>query len=144
MKEGLSPAAVLLANKKGAEMKTSNVVQALVTVFLTLFAFSTILFGQVSHTVSFNASDFSFNQRAGYDVVRANGLTMSNEIGAPMLPMKSISLIVPPGSDVSSIVITGTSQTILTGKFRIYPGQPPMVTSFNAEPVKFVQPDTAI
>jgi len=38
-------------------MKTSNLVQALVTVFLILFDFSAILFRQVSHIVSFNASD---------------------------------------------------------------------------------------
>ena len=51
-------------------MKTSNLVQALVTVFLILFVFPAILFGQVSHIVSFDASDFSFNQQAGYDVIR--------------------------------------------------------------------------
>jgi hypothetical protein len=119
-------------------------VQALVTVFLILFVFPAILFGQVSHIVSFNASDFSFNQQAGYDVIRGRGLTMSNKIGAPMLPIKSISLIVPPHSDVSSIVVTGTSQKVLGGKFRIYPAQPPVVTSSNTEQVRFVQPDTTI
>lgn len=125
-------------------MKTITIKRVILAALVSVVFFPTVMFGQVSHTVSFNLSDFSFGKRDSFDIVRSNGLGFSSEVGAPMLPVENINLIVPPGSDISSVTINGTTKQEVNGKFRIYPGQPPAPTSLEAAQRKFVPTNSAI
>jgi len=61
-----------------------------------------------------------------------------------MLPVKNINLIVPPGSNVTSVTVTGLTRQVITGAFRIYPAQPATVTSMSENGARFVKPDSVI
>lgn len=125
-------------------MKTSTIKQVASVVLFAATFFPLLLFGQVSHTVNFNPSHFTFGKQDSFDVVRGKGLPMSMKVGAPMLPVKNVNLIIPSGMDVASVTITKKDPQAINGKFRIYPAQPPMVTSLNPRDRKFVPPNSAI
>ncbi|MGC8898731.1 MAG: C25 family cysteine peptidase [Bacteroidota bacterium] len=112
--------------------------------FILVLLIPMLVLGQISHSVFFNVSEFSFAKRDGFDIVRGKGLPMSTEVGAPMLPIKNISLIIPPAMDVSSVTIEKKNPHVISGKFRIYPAQPPIVTSLNVQGAKFISPNPIV
>ncbi|MFO7827364.1 MAG: C25 family cysteine peptidase, partial [Bacteroidales bacterium] len=66
----------------------------------------------------------------------------SKTVGAPMLPTRTFTYIIPSGMKVSNIVINSTTEEELTGSYDIYPAQPEKIISL-PEP-DFVEPDPAI
>lgn len=125
-------------------MNTSTLRKVILTAIIATMSLPFALIAQVTHTVTFNVSDFSFTKKDSFDVVSGRGLLMSREIGAPTLPFKTINLIVPPGVSVDSAVITNESQEAVSGNFVIYPAQTPIVTSENGKNNEFGSPDPAI
>lgn len=126
-------------------MNSSIITRAwFIALFLAMAFVPLFVIAQVSHTVAFNLSDFSFGKQDSFDVVLSDGLPASTESGAPMLPVKNVNLIVPSGRDVGSITITKKVLQVVTGNFRVYPSQAPMVTSINHQVRKFVTPNSSI
>ena len=97
-------------------MKNHRVTHRIFPLVFVLFLPMLVL-GQISHSVFFTVSDFYFEKQDSFDVVRAKGLPMSTEVGAPMLPIRNVSLIVPTGMDVSSVTITKKVRRLLAATF---------------------------
>ncbi len=56
-------------------MKTSTIKQVASVVLFAATFFPLLLFGQVSHTVNFNPSHFTFGKQDSFDVVRGTELS---------------------------------------------------------------------
>jgi hypothetical protein len=90
-------------------------------------------------------SDLSFTKKDGYDLIQLKGCQMSRDIGAPTLPLKTINLIIPSGTEAASVVINSKNSQIIPGNFRIYPVQSPIKTSSEGFNVSgFIPPDSTI
>ena len=60
-------------------MKTSTIKQVAFAVLFAATYFPLILFGQVSHTVSFHSSDFSFGRKDTFDIIQARGYATTGD-----------------------------------------------------------------
>jgi len=106
---------------------------------------SSILEGQVSHTVSFSRSDLNFTKVKAedgnfYEKVSIPDLSQTNEAGKPCLPVKYVRLIVPSDQDVESVILKTIKKVQLLGSHLIYPAQPDMpISSDYQKLVLFVQ-----
>jgi hypothetical protein len=71
--------------------------------------------------------EYAFRQPAmehagEYDIVRMEDLENFGEAGKPMLPVKTVRVLVPIGKEVQSIMITGKNKTRIKGNYLIEPG----------------------
>ncbi len=97
----------------------------------------------VSYNVSFDMSDLQFSTgEGGYDSVMMSGLENISVIGAPQVPVKFISLIIPPEMDVDNLAIVTNPQT-LSKPYNLIPAQPQIPTSEDWQPGPFIDPDDA-
>src|SRR6185312_6649597 len=91
-------------------------------------------------SVTTATTDLSFTTKSGYNVVSfANGQS-TMQVGAPQLPSKTLSFVIPVDQMVSSINITGTSTVSVAGSYTMYPTQPGRIS----DSLAFVNPDTSI
>ena len=106
--------------------------------------FGQVYSAELSQTVGFLQEDLTFSQSAGFEVVYLRGCDITSQVGEPLLPVKQVSVILPPGSRVEEVVITGTEGELLPGEYQILPVQPPRILSMMQEPIPFVQPQPRI
>ena len=114
-----------------------------------LFAFSVFiqtkaLAGIITHKTLFQKSDLKFSKLENYDVVRIEGMEMSNEVGAPQLPVYLINLAIPKGERVERIDVVQSDFELLQGWFDILPVQKPVILSSAAikkGTIALTQPD---
>lgn len=90
-------------------------------------------------TIDFSPYDLTITKYGEYDQLYLKGAVSTTEIGAPMLPMKSISIVAPPDMKVDSVVIDTVESFIMAGFYTPFPVQPPVPIS--EEPGPFVPPD---
>ena len=101
------------------------------------------LFAQFSGNIQTQSSELSFSKQNGYDLISLAGGVTTSQIGAPQLPIKMISYVIPYDKKVASITINNSTYQVLTDTFLIFPFQPPRFTNDTTTPV-FVQPDSLI
>jgi hypothetical protein len=112
--------------------------------FIALFCPSQTHSAELSQSVRFSPRDLTFSQSAGFEVVYLKGCDITSQVGEPLLPVKQVSVILPPGSRVEEVVITGTEGELFPGEYQILPVQPPRILSMMQEPIPFVQPEPRI
>lgn len=110
------------------------------TLFFLVFSISA---GEIEKTVSFSKVDLHFSEEKGYDVVKLKGCMYTHEVGAPLLPCKGISVLIPPGAEVVLVEAIDYNREEIPGEYNIYPTQPPQPISYKVES-KFVPPDPKI
>lgn len=101
---------------------------------------------QLTHQVTFSTNDVEITQVNGYDRVRlVNGGYIDGEenAGEPQLPLISINLLLPEGAVATTVTVTSTQETQITGNFTIYPVQLPAIPNLT-EPPPFTGPDPLI
>ena len=79
--------------------------------------------------IKFNTSDLSFHTFENYDIVKLKGCQLKRHIGEPALPMKSISLVMPPTAKITDIRVLSSENITIEGEYTILPAQPPAPTS---------------
>ena len=79
--------------------------------------------------IEFNASDLSFHKFETYDLVKLKGCPLTRHVGEPALPVKSISLVIPPTAKITDIAMLSSENITIEGKYTILPAQPPAPTS---------------
>lgn len=77
--------------------------------------------GQVTQTFYF--SQPTIRQQMGMDLVQFSQTFLTNRAGEPLLPYKSISLLLPPGTKAESMEVTREGRTEITGFFNLFPAQ---------------------
>ncbi|MDI6840591.1 MAG: C25 family cysteine peptidase [bacterium] len=102
-----------------------------------------LLAGEIQQTVRFKTSDLNFRKLKGYDIVGLNGCNFTRKLGSPMLPVKVISCLIPPGASIVKVEVISKESKVIPGKYQICPAQPPYPFSFR-EKVKWVEPDAKV
>src|SRR5208283_3816088 len=96
---------------------------------ILLILFKLICYANYTYTVTTSQNDLSFSTNSGYNIVTLKGGEHTGEIGAPQLPVKILSFLIPIDKMVSSIIINSTSIQQLPGTYNIYPVQTPIPTN---------------
>ncbi len=130
----------------------------------TKIAMPTNRFKNMHYTQTFDPQDLRYTKGGGYEAVTMQGLELNDVVGAPQLPVKYISFIIPAGMDVNSIRVTKTVDYLFppppvildklsrpglsktkkgAGKFNLASVQPPVIPSEDWTPGPFVKPDPA-
>lgn len=86
----------------------------------TLFSLSTFG-GEVTKTFRF--SDYKIVQSGDYTLVNFDGSLNTALTGQPSMPWYAVKLLLPPGENVKSIVVTPAKEVSIPGSFLIYPHQ---------------------
>ncbi len=124
-------------------MKDGRLTGALV--FFGIIFFATPILSEDSYKVQYTAlfiqTDLSFDKLLGYDRVRLKDGDWISDLGKPMLPAKTIQIALPPGMAVKEAKIVDAKEEEISGKFDIFPAQPPRRTDFLDEDTAFVAPD---
>jgi len=96
----------------------------------------------VNCTLSFSEKDMSFTSINEFTTVTLQDCGYLNDIGKPMLPMKTIRVALPTDMKVSSIHILDVQEQPIKGTYLVYPAQKPLPVGTPFREDQFVQPDT--
>jgi len=113
-------------------------------VFL-IFSFPSFVQADVLHqTFEFSTSQIRYSTSNGYDQIYLDGCNITDDVGHPQLPVKTIHLALPPASLIEKIEIVSTESEYLPGTYRIFPAQPPRILSADEQGIVFVLPDSNV
>jgi hypothetical protein len=98
---------------------------------------------ELAFVVGFEDSTLRIGKAEGYDVALLAGATSIPTPGAPALPQRGVSIVVPQGMRVVTVRASALESNRLPGRFYVHPSQPPVPTSDPGIP-RFVPPDPAI
>lgn len=76
-----------------------------------------------------------------YDSISMKGLYSYGDPGMPVLPFKTVKILIPQGEHVQDIDIVTGNKVVLKGFFNIECGQTPVPISFNPSPDRLVYSD---
>ncbi|MBN1445410.1 MAG: hypothetical protein JW957_04820 [Candidatus Omnitrophica bacterium] len=89
---------------------------------LLIFVFPAFLFSE-SITLEYDFGLPKVQKADGYSVLKVPGLKNHGNPGHPVLPHKTIEVLVPFGKKVGEIQVTGHGKTFLKGTYDVKPGQ---------------------
>ncbi len=112
--------------------------------FISLITVSQVRSREIYQRLSFSSDDLTFATSNGYDVVYLKGCEVTCDIGKPQLPVKLVQVALPPGSKVEEVVVSTAKGRWLSGKYQLYPAQPPQILSFNQQTIPFVSPERQV
>jgi hypothetical protein len=96
---------------------------------------------QLSFTVTFSKDDFSFGTLQGFDTIQWYNGASTDEVGKPMMPMKTIRVALPAEMKVTSIQVLAVTEESISGIYNICPTQNPLPIGTDPNSSHFVQPD---
>jgi len=108
------------------------------------FANSHVFARQSPSTISFSKAELSFEKVSDYDVIKLSGAHLMNKIGEPALPVRNIYVALPGDVQVTDLEMVSFDVREVSGKYRIYPAQPPVPLKKDAKPGPFVQPKLSV
>ncbi|KPL00619.1 MAG: hypothetical protein AMJ91_03970 [candidate division Zixibacteria bacterium SM23_73_3] len=115
----------------------------IMTCMLT-FASSHVFARRHTYTISSSKTELSFEKVSGYDVIKLSGRHFMNKIGEPALPVRNIYVALPGDVHITDLELVSFNVEEISGKYHIYPAQPPVPTKKGATPGPFVQPKASI
>lgn len=77
----------------------------------------------LEHEARFAQPEFSKSRAGEYDLASIPGLPLDNRPGAPMLPVRYVSLLIPPGARAVSVDIVRSDEKRMVGEFLPPPGR---------------------
>jgi len=120
-----------------------NIKRAFFSAFYIFVFFSafTAFAGVLEKEITFNRSDITFSKIGGYDVVKLEGCgSTTMDLGSPLLPRASLSLLIPHDAEVTNVEIVSVDKEEITGEYDIYPTQHPQ-PFLKDKSFPFVEPD---
>ncbi len=99
--------------------------------------------GRLRLVVEFSATDLTFKQVAGYDLVGIEGGAFMDVVGEPMLPVRQVQIALPEGTRATRVRVSPEAVEDLDGSFEILPAQPPEPTSSGSAQLR-VAPSPAV
>jgi hypothetical protein len=109
--------------------------------------FETAFCGEVKKTMEFSLDDLLFSKSGEFDMVYLSGCNITDKIGAPQLPVKSISFSIPANSRAVRVEVNSYEKVEIRGVYSIYPHQPPQILSLNRDEkdeIPFTSPDPKV
>jgi len=83
----------------------------------------------VVKTIQCNEHALIINQGIEFTTVRVSGYEITDEVGAPQLPIKTIRIAVPKGARFTGVSIISRESKELSGRYLISCAQPPIILS---------------
>jgi len=118
-------------------MKPRNLI-----LFFIILAFSyNCCLANLTSEVTFSGSDFSFNTKGEFTLVSLPNSFHTTEVGAPQMPVTSLSFIIPQNVRVTGVRIISVEKNLMDGNFYLSPTQeevPIGMTPSFAEPKKAI------
>ncbi|MEA2104899.1 MAG: C25 family cysteine peptidase [Candidatus Cloacimonadota bacterium] len=119
-----------------------NSVTFLFALFLIL---STVnLLAEIQQEYNFDINRIEFQQEFGYDFITFPDAINLGQVGAPDIPKKIERFVIPQNNKIKSVRIISLISDTLTGKYNIYPAQPPQVLSKDESEINFIPPSKKI
>ncbi|MFH0860509.1 MAG: C25 family cysteine peptidase [Candidatus Altiarchaeota archaeon] len=87
--------------------------------------------------------DPTISNRDSFDVIEIEGLEFTVDTGKPMLPMKSISILIPD-YEITDVELIYFENISIDGKFQIFPVQPSQPISLSNVTINFTEPDSSV
>ncbi|HUU44423.1 MAG TPA: C25 family cysteine peptidase, partial [Acidobacteriota bacterium] len=94
-------------------------------------------------TVEFSVGDVTHIRTDGFDILYLPQCDITDRVGYPQLPVKTIQWAVPAGARVEDVAVTGVESEYLPGVYNLFPCQPPRILSAGRDGIAFVPPDPA-
>ncbi|MBN1186132.1 MAG: hypothetical protein JXB49_27880 [Bacteroidales bacterium] len=107
---------------------------------------NTLTRGQINYQANFQ-EEFKITEEVlyngnTYSRVQMSGLQRTDSIGYPVLPVKYVKLLIPPGTNATGVVINNSVKQVVDLNYLVEPFQPPVPTSIHYEAPDFVPPDS--
>ena len=105
--------------------------------FLSIAMYFALISCAYAYNIQFDSDDVTISEHNGYDRVSMKHLSPKSsndpdELGKPEVPYRIISMIIPQGSEVSSVSISSFGQRLTDDEIHLYPQQPPETMSEDA------------
>ncbi|MDW7987659.1 MAG: C25 family cysteine peptidase [candidate division WOR-3 bacterium] len=108
--------------------------------FIINFGFA----GELVKEFYFPLSSLQITEKTGYHLVSLKGCeSYINEPGAPVVPYKSVGVLIPPTAEITSIEVLEIERREIEGRYLLYPAQPPRPISYSG-PLEFFTPNFEI
>ncbi len=112
---------------------------ALLVLFSSMLPAATLV-----RELNYNPSQFSFAQRQAYDLVLADGLDVTDEPGAPQLPVQPVVIALPGRCRVKGVEFDAGNWEPLAGRYLPFPAQKQRVLVDTTTLDAFTVPDPVI
>ncbi|MFX1517702.1 MAG: C25 family cysteine peptidase [Promethearchaeota archaeon] len=122
-------------------MKIKSVLIRFLALVLILFAPS-FIFAKTESSISFSKSKLFFSTEKSYTRIQLADSRSLAQVGAPELPQKGISLVLPQNVKVEGVRILSYQRELIEGEFYLYPTQEKVPIGY--PPAPFAQPDPLI
>jgi hypothetical protein len=107
-------------------MSRSSILFPFISLAVLLFTFgladSHVADHQVTYTIGFSPNDLSFVKDSGFDKISLKGSEDIRTAGSPLLPVKSICLLLPTNTEVANVFVSA-EQYVPLGEYSILPTQ---------------------
>ncbi len=103
--------------------------------------------GITTVSLQFDREELEIIGSGGYDHICFAGCDLSDEVGAPQLPVAVRHVSLPAGAVITGARTTRTKDEVLPGSFHIFPVQPPAMLGIPGRTVpvpQFTEPDESI
>jgi hypothetical protein len=111
------------------------IVLALFLTSMQVFNIQSVVPQQTSQTglavLEFDFPSLSVTEGPVYDSVKMQGLSQHGAPGEPILPFKTVKILIPQGKDVQSVDVTASNRKVLKGNFHVEYGKTPIAFSTN-------------
>jgi len=99
--------------------------------------------GADSLVLEYNFSEPVVSREADYDTVNIKGLNSYQRIGAPIVPVRPVTILIPYGKQVTAYRVSSEQTRELPGTYQLSPGQQPYPLSYPDQMIP-TEPDMAI
>ncbi len=113
------------------------------SIIALVLAFSLGFAGSVKQTLSFSAASLEFGSEQGYATVNYRGLSFTEKIGAPRLPVMCAQFAIPADAQVTGFSVSDLREEPVGGTWLVLPGQYPQAWMKDSKQFPFVAPDPA-
>ncbi len=83
--------------------------------------------GVIEHAVAFREQDIQTSRRNGYDVVTLAACDLTREVGSPQLPVRAVTIALPPGASFVTLEITSAESRERLQRVTPWPAQRPRI-----------------
>jgi len=99
--------------------------------------------GVITYPASFSKQQFTISRQSNFDVIALPGHYTTWEKGKPLLPLISLSILLPPSAEITKVEVTSYQTEEFYGEYQPHPVQTIRPISSNKD-YPFVEPDPSV
>jgi hypothetical protein len=97
----------------------------------------------ITQKINFNISDFRTEKLDNFDVINFSDFELTDEVGAPQLPAKSLYFVLSTGTKITKVEVIHSGSVMLDNHYDVIPTQPPAIL-LKDYPIKRAEPNQRI